>query len=103
MLNRRCPARFHITSFKLPPPAIQGSQPLKFADLDLSDNLHAFTTLHGRRMIRSFGCLHGVKVPESLLDDPIADEPYIERFFRYAGSGSYRLLSERVCKSVTPG
>jgi hypothetical protein len=70
---------------------------LKFADLDLPDNLHAFEVLFGRRLVRSFGNFWGVQVPESLLDEPLApDLPFIEILYRYAGEGLYRQLRERV-------
>ena len=34
---------------------------LKFSDLELSDNLHAYKTLKGKRLINSFGALRGVE------------------------------------------
>ena len=44
---------------------------LKFSDLELSDNLHAYKTLKGKRLINSFGALRGVEVPEELTDDDL--------------------------------
>jgi hypothetical protein len=43
-------------------------------------------------LIRSFGALFGVKIPEDLLDDPIETEdlPYVELFYRFIG-GAYEL------------
>ena len=47
---------------------------LKFSDLELSDNLHAYKTLKGKRLINSFGALRGVEVPEELTDDDLDDD-----------------------------
>ena len=38
---------------------------LKFSDLELSDNLHAYKTLKGKRLINSFGALRGSKSPKN--------------------------------------
>lgn len=56
---------------------------LKFSELSLSDNYHAWAALSGRRMIGSFGLFRGVKIPEILVDDPVEDEPYHDLFFNY--------------------
>ena len=58
---------------------------LKFSDLDFSDNLTAFETLRGKRLQGAFGAFWGVKVPESLLDDLHASEPYLELVYRFNG------------------
>lgn len=64
---------------------------LKFSDLDLADNLEAFETLKGKRLIQASGCFFGLDLPD---DDPLTDDPedgpYIALFFRY-GSTGYRL------------
>lgn len=64
---------------------------LKFSDLDLADNLHAYEVLKGKRLIQASGCFYGLELPEvdSLVDDPL-DGPYVALFFRYGSSG-YRL------------
>jgi len=64
---------------------------LKFSDLDLADNLHAFETLKGKRLIQAGGCFFGLELPEDdeLLDDPL-DGPYIELFFSYGPHGYRR-------------
>lgn len=66
---------------------------VKLQDLGLADNWEAHRQLFGARMLRSFGCMWGVKVPESLLDDPLEGEdlPYVDWFYRYAGGGKYQL------------
>lgn len=58
---------------------------LKFSDLSFSDNLHAFETLRGKRLQGAFGAFWGVKVPETLLDDLLASEPYLELVYRFNG------------------
>jgi len=65
---------------------------LKFGDLSLEKNLEAYETLIGKRLLGSFGSLHGVKVPEKLTDELLADLPYIEMFYKFAPQkGSYEL------------
>lgn len=66
---------------------------LKFSELPLADNWHAAQQLHGRRLVRSFGALFGVKVPEDLADDPLDDEdlPYVTMFYRYHAGRGYQL------------
>lgn len=65
---------------------------LKFSDLSFSDNLHAFETLRGKRLQGAFGAFWGVKVPESLLDDLLEHEPYLELVYRFNGR-AYDLTS----------
>lgn len=65
---------------------------LKFSDLSFADNLHAFETLRGKRLQGAFGAFWGVKVPESLLDDLLASEPFLELVYRFNGRG-YDLTS----------
>lgn len=57
---------------------------VKFSDLSLDLNLEAYETLLGKRLLGSFGSLHGVKVPEKLTDDLLTDLPYIEMFYKFA-------------------
>jgi len=67
---------------------------LKFSDLDLADNLHAFETLKGKRLVQASGCFYGLEIPEDddLVDDPL-DKPYISLFFKY-GTAGYRLVKD---------
>lgn len=69
--------------------------PMKFGEMSLEDQYSAALSLAGRRLLRSFGCLYGVREVESLLDEPLtaADEPYVEMMFRYIG-GKYRFAEE---------
>ena len=61
---------------------------LKFSDLELSDNLHAYKTLKGKRLINSFGALRGVEVPEELTDDDLDDDlPYMLMLYTHTAKG----------------
>ena len=66
---------------------------VKFSGLSLQDNWHAAQVLKGKRLLNSFGLFRGVEVPESLLDEPLDDLPYWDRFYRYIG-GEYRFTGE---------
>ena len=69
---------------------------LKFSDLTLERQFEAYETLKGQRMLGAFGLLHGVKVPESLLDDlnGLEDLPYIEMFYSFRNrKGVYDLTN----------
>jgi hypothetical protein len=56
---------------------------VKFSELSLSDNLHCWDTLKGRRLLGSFGCFYGLKMPKDLNDDLPDDLPYQEWVYRY--------------------
>lgn len=69
---------------------------LKFSDLSLELNLEAYETLLGKRLLGSFGSLHGVKLPEKLTDELLEDTPYIELFYKFLPQkGSYELSDTR--------
>lgn len=72
---------------------------MKFSELSLSDNVTAWQTFKGRRLVASIGLFRGVKVPEKLEDDPLADLPYQERFYQYLPGSGYNLQS---CREYTP-
>lgn len=77
---------------------------LKFSDLELNDQLHAWETLRGKRLTGSFGSLWGIKVPEELLDDlsHLEDLPFIELVYRYKRQkSSYDLLQSRAREAAT--
>ena len=66
---------------------------LKFSDLELSDNLHAYKTLKGKRLINSFGALRGVEVPEELTDDDLDDDlPYMLMLYTYRKGSGYNFF-----------
>ena len=56
---------------------------VKFSDQPPADTWHAFQVLTGKRLLASAGCFLGVVVPESLLDEPLDDLPFVELFYRY--------------------
>ena len=63
---------------------------MKFSDMTLDDNWEAFRVLRKQRLLRPWGDLWGVKIPEGLADDNdlAADLPYVERLFRFR-NGAY--------------
>lgn len=56
---------------------------VKFSEQDPADTVHCWLTLKGRRLIGSSGLFRGVDVPESLLDEPLDDLPFVEYFLRF--------------------
>lgn len=66
---------------------------VKFSDLSLPDNWEAAQVLKGKRLLNSFGLFRGVEIPESLLDEPLDDLPYWDRFYRYI-QGEYAFTGE---------
>jgi hypothetical protein len=66
---------------------------VKFSELPLADNWHAFRILSKHRLVDSFGLLRGVEIPDSLLDEPILDDlPYIELLYQYMSQAGYSLM-----------
>lgn len=67
---------------------------LKFGEMKIPDRVSAYRVLHGRRLVRDFGLLHGVTISEELTD-PIEEalelEPYLDLIYRYIGKGLYSL------------
>lgn len=64
---------------------------IKFGDLELADNFHAYTLLSGERLIASFGLFRGVVVPEALTDEPLDDLPFFDLLYRYVKGAGYTL------------
>lgn len=60
---------------------------LKFSELSPEQVFHAYRELRTRRLIDSHGLMRGVVVPESLLDEPLDDLPFVELFYRYLFGG----------------
>lgn len=74
---------------------------LKFGDLPQEKLWEAYKILRGKRMVTSYGDLYGVQVPESLVDDPYDDLPYIEMFYQYGKTTkSYELKSANPYESI---
>ena len=65
---------------------------LKFSDLDEADNWHAYQVMSGQRLIDSHGLMRGVEVPESLLDEPLDDLPFVDLLYRYLVGVGYAFI-----------
>lgn len=73
---------------------------MKFSELSLSDNFHAYEVMTRQRLFDSHGCMRGVKVPEELTDECLDDQAYFELFYRYVYKVGYSLY--RVSGSIDP-
>jgi hypothetical protein len=58
---------------------------MKFSEMSLEDNWSAFSELRGKRLLRAWGSLWGVKIPDDLSDENelAEDLPFIERIWIY--------------------
>lgn len=65
---------------------------LKFSDMALADNFHAFQTLQKKRLVDSFGNLRGVEVPDDLTDDDIDNEPYMLLLYKFVKGSGYNFV-----------
>lgn len=74
---------------------------VKFSDLTPEQNIHAWSTLRGKRLLFSGGAFRGVEIPESMTDDLLDDLDYIERLF-VAGSEKYYLKASRHVSAPDP-
>jgi len=66
---------------------------LKFSTMENEDIWHAFKLLKGKRMIRSFGVLRNVEVPEGLVDDELDDLPYYDMLYAFVYGQGYKMKS----------
>lgn len=67
---------------------------LKFGEMEIEDQVHAYKVLRGKRLVRDFGSLHGVKIPDDLHDtveDELKLQPYIDLIYEYSKSKGYFL------------
>lgn len=64
---------------------------LKFSDLSLADNWHAYEVMRRSRLIDSHGCMRGVEVPEDLTETPLDELPFFDLFYRYFTGAGYAL------------
>lgn len=62
---------------------------LKFGELELADNWHAYEVLSGENLLASFGCFRGVVVPEALTDEPLDGLPFVDLLYRYVRGVGY--------------
>ena len=66
---------------------------LKFSELSLEDNIHAYEKLSGKKLLFSAGLFWGVKLPENWEDEPFdqADLPFIEILYNYMDNVGYSM------------
>lgn len=62
---------------------------VKFQDLPLADNWHAYEVLKRRRMIASSGLLWGVDVPDELTDELIEEPEWVDLLYRFVRGDGY--------------
>ena len=67
---------------------------LKFSELSMADNWHAYELLSGKRLIASFGAFRGVEILEELTDEQLDDLPYIEHLYRYFADAGYSRIAQ---------
>ena len=66
---------------------------LKFGDLTPEQNIDAYESLHGKRLIVSGGLFWGVQVPEELTDTPLDDLPFFEMLYKFVMGSGYNLTT----------
>ena len=67
---------------------------LKFGEMEIADQVHAYKILKGRRLVRAFGSLRGVIVPEDLnesIEDELKLKPYMDLVYEYSKGKGYFL------------
>jgi hypothetical protein len=67
---------------------------LKFGEMEIEDQVHAYKVLRGKRLVRDFGSLHGVKIPDDLhdtIEDELKLQPYIDLMYEYSAKKGYFL------------
>lgn len=68
---------------------------VKFSSMETPDLLHAWFMMKDKPLVFSGGLFRGVKVPEELTDDEIADQPYVELMYRYFDGVGYSLTETK--------
>lgn len=67
---------------------------LKFGEMKVKDQVHAYKVLRGKRLVRAFGSLRGVVVPEDLhdsIEDELNLKPYVDLVYEYSKNKGYFL------------
>lgn len=67
---------------------------LKFGEMEIPDQVYAYKILRGRRLVRAFGSLRGVVVPDDLhdsIEDELKLKPYIDLVYEYSKGKGYFL------------
>jgi hypothetical protein len=71
---------------------------LKFGEMEVSDQVHAYKVLKGR-LVRDFGLLHGVQVPDDMhdaIEDDLQLQPYLDLMYEFIG-GKVGYALKSVC------
>jgi len=66
---------------------------VKFSSLTPEQNIEAYQVLRRRRLVFSAGLFWGVEVPETLLDEELAELPYFELLYKYILGSGYNLTT----------
>lgn len=67
---------------------------VKFSSMPYHRIWEAYSIVQGKRLIGKTGLLHGLKLPEGLLDDVLPDdEPFIDLYFSYLWGRGYVIES----------
>ena len=69
---------------------------LKFGEMEIADQVHAYKVLSGRRLVRDFGSLHGVVVsddPHQAIEEELKLQPYVDMMYEYSVKQGYLLRS----------
>ena len=67
---------------------------MKFGEMAIADQVHAYQVLKGRRLVRAFGSLYGVPVPDDLhetIEDELKLQPYIDLVYEFSKGKGYFL------------
>lgn len=75
---------------------------LKFSGLSVEQNWEAYKVLKGQRLVDCHGLFRGVEIPDSLLDAPLDDLPYIELLYRFAFGSGYSLVRASAPQAPSP-
>ena len=83
---------------------------LKFGEMEIEDQVHAYKVLHGQRFVFSFGDLHGVPEPKSdndTVEAALALLPYIDIVYKYIDATGFTFYETtdlgKPEKKVKPG
>jgi hypothetical protein len=83
---------------------------LKFGEMQIEDQVHAYKVLHGQRFVFSFGDLHGVPEPKSdndSIEAALALLPYIDIVYKYIDATGFTFFETtdlgKIEKKVKPG
>jgi plasmid rolling circle replication initiator protein Rep len=83
---------------------------LKFGEMEIEDQVHAYKVLRGKQFVFSFGDLRGVKISENdndSVEDALALLPYIDIIYKYIDATGFTFFDTtdlgREMKKARPG